>query len=105
GPEVRAQRALALLADAGDFLEHRLEVALAPQLAVERDREPVRFVAQPREQMQLARVLAQHDGVFLARQEDALGAALDGAFDETTLLAGAPEARRPGLCGGRVGPV
>src|SRR6202022_4649300 len=39
------QRALALVADAGDLLQDRAEVALAAQLAVEGDGEPVRLVA------------------------------------------------------------
>src|SRR5207248_5010000 len=39
--EMAEQGALALVADAGNLLQDRAEVALAPQLAVEGDGEPV----------------------------------------------------------------
>src|SRR5207237_5244446 len=91
--EVAEQRPLALLADAGNLRQHAAEVALAPQLAVEGDGEAVRLVAQPREQVQLAGVLAQHHRVLLTWEEDALRAALDVALHEAALLARAPFAR------------
>src|SRR5262249_11267437 len=90
--EVREQRALALLADARDLLQHRAEVALAPQLAMEGDGEAVRLVAPPRQEEQLAGVLPQHHRVLLSGQEDALGAALDLLLDEPPLLARAARA-------------
>ena len=84
---MREQGALALDADARDLLQHRAEVALAPQLAVEGDGEAVRLVAQAREQEQLAGVLPQHHRVLLAGEEDAFGAALELVLDESTLPA------------------
>src|SRR6267143_2319311 len=85
--EVREQRALALLADARDLLQQAAEVPFAPLLAMVGDRKPVRFVAQPRQEEQLAGVLPQDDRVLLPGKEDALGAALDLVLDEAALPA------------------
>src|SRR6202022_668690 len=90
------QRALALVADAGDLLQDRAEVALAAQLAVEGDGEPVRLVAQACEQVQLAGVLAQHHRVLLSREEDALRAPFHLALSESALLSRSPPPRRRG---------
>src|SRR3984893_685724 len=90
------QRALALVADAGDLLQDRAEVALAAQLAVEGDGEPVRLVAQACEQVQLAGVLAQHHRVLLSREEDALRAPFHLALSESALLSRSPPPRLRG---------
>src|SRR6185295_5619699 len=92
--EVREQRALALVADARDLLEHGAEVPLAPQLAVEGDGVAVRLVAEPRQQVQLAGVLPQHHRVLLSGEKDSLRAALDLALHEPALLPGSATARR-----------
>src|SRR5207237_8506836 len=92
--EVAEQRPLALLADAGNLLQHAAEVALAAQLAVEGDGEAVRLVAQPGEQMELAGVLPQHDRVLLPWEKHALRAPLDVALDEASFLPGTAAPRR-----------
>ena len=66
------QLALALRPDAGQVVERRPHRALRAQVAVVRDREPVRLVAEPLDQVQRLRRRRQQDRIGAAGQEQLL---------------------------------
>ena len=70
--EVPQQRAAARRADALELVEHRLARRRVAPLAVEGDREAVRLVADPLQELQPRRVLREQDRLGAARDEDLL---------------------------------
>ena len=78
------QLALALRPDAGQVVERRADGPLGAQVAVVRDREPVRLVAEPLDEVQRRRRRRQHDGSGTAGQEQLL--ALLGQADQRQVV-------------------
>ena len=70
--EVLEQRAAPGRADTFDLVEHRLARRRVAALPVERDREAVRLVADPLQQLQPGRVIRQQDRLRPAGNEDLL---------------------------------
>ena len=87
------QRSLARRADAGQLVERGLVCALGAQLAVVGDREPMRLVAQPLEQVQRLGVGRQHERLRQARQQHLL--ALLGQADHRHVVQARARPGRP----------
>ena len=95
GAEVREQRPLARRADARQLVEDRGGHRVIAPLAVVGDREPVRFVAQPLQQLQLGRVVRERERRRAARDEHLLDP-LGERDDEHAALAEALQRPQPG---------